>query len=164
MEKFFIYFLHLYHQLESFLYVKLTFGAIVTFVAFFFDPTMTLALRAIFVLVLIDFVLGIAAARYVSDPIRSAKLWHTAIKMCVYFAIIAASRVTEHCLTPMIPTVLDETITGFLAATELLSILENTGRMGFAVPQKIFDILGNFVVSKTADRRTFLDRRHNKKK
>lgn len=112
---------------------------------FLFDPTQHFALFALFVLILIDFCLGVAAARYTGDTIRSAKLVRTAIKFTVYFTLIAAARVTEHAV-PL--SFLDETVTGFLAATELLSILENTGRLGFAVPSKVVEMLSQYVSSK----------------
>ena len=118
---------------------------------FFFDPLQQLALVALFVLVLIDFALGIAAARATGDAVRSAKLVRTGIKFTVYFTLIAAARITEHAI-PVLPF-LDETVTGFLAATELMSILENTGRLGFATPKKLTDLLGEYVKSKNKENR-----------
>lgn len=112
---------------------------------FFFDPLQQLAMMALFCLILIDFVLGVSAARYTGDHIKSAKLVRTAIKVTVYFALVAAARLTEHAV-PF--NFLDTTVIGFLAATELLSILENTGRLGFAVPNKLVKLLGEYVSGK----------------
>ena len=125
-------------------------GVFLSVLTFFFDPLQQLALLALFVLILIDFMLGVAASRYSGNAIKSAKLVRTAIKFTVYFTLIGAARVAEHAL-PF--NFLDETITGFLVATELLSILENAGRLGFAVPTKLVEILGDYVTSKRQENR-----------
>lgn len=114
--------------------------------AFFFDPTQQVAMVALFALIIVDFALGVAASRHTGNQIQSAKLRRTAIKFTVYFILVGAARVTEHAIP--ILSFLDETVVGFLAATELLSILENAGRLGFAVPQKLVDVLGQYVSSK----------------
>lgn len=129
--------------------LKALLAALLSVVTFFFDPLQQLALLALFVLILIDFFLGTAAARYTGDQIRSAKLVRTAIKFAVYFTLISAARVTEHAL-PF--TFLDETVVGFLSATELLSILENTGRLGFAVPSRLVELLGQYVSQRDGSR------------
>lgn len=120
-------------------------GIFLSVFSFFFDPLNNLALFALFVLIIIDFALGVSASRYTGQQIQSAKLRRSAIKMAVYFTLIAAARVTEHAI-PI--AFLDETVTGFLAATELLSVLENVGRLGFAVPQKLVDILGDYTAKR----------------
>lgn len=129
--------------------LKAVAAAALSVVTFFFDPLQQLALMAVFCLIVMDFVLGVAAARATGDTIRSAKLVRKGIKLTVYFSLIAAARVTEHAIPFM--AFLDETVTGFLAATELLSILENTGRLGFAVPQKVVDVLGDYVSGKNKE-------------
>lgn len=74
-------------------------------------------------------------------------MWVTAGKVAAYFTLISAGNLAEHGTQNYIPF-LDETIIGFLCATELLSILENTGRMGYAVPQKLINKLSQYKNSK----------------
>lgn len=140
------YFIHLANKIRHASEIKWMFATMLGFWSFFFDPAAQLAQVALFALILIDFVFGISASRKSGESVKSAKMVRTAIKMAVYFALIASARLAEHSIG--VVTLLDETITGFLAATELISILENAGRLGYAVPQKIFDILGDFVKSK----------------
>jgi len=151
--------MYLISKLRHFAEGKAIAGFFVSIATFFFDPAHYLAMVALFILVLIDFAFGVAASRYTGDPIRSSKVIRTAIKMVVYFSLIAAARITEHTL-PL--SLLDETVTGFLAATELISILENTGRMGYAVPQKVVQLLGDFVGGKNKENAARFSNHHKK--
>lgn len=126
--------------------VKWVFSVFLSVLTFFFDPLQQLALLALFALIALDFFFGVAAARHSGENIRSAKLVRTAIKYAVYFTLIGAARVTEHAI-PALPF-LDETVTGFLAATELLSILENAGRLGYATPYRLVHVLTDYLGGK----------------
>lgn len=136
------YFVHLFSRLAESFEMKAVFGAFIAMMTYLFDPTQHAALLALFILILADFCFGITASRKEGHPVRSSKVRRTAIKMTVYFAIIAMTRITENAI-PLL-TFMDETLVGFLAATELLSILENVGRMGYAVPQKLAKVLGDY--------------------
>lgn len=127
---------------------KAIFSFFLSIFSFFFDPLQQTSMLALFMLVIMDFGLGTAAARHTGDKIRSAKLVRTAIKLVVYFTLVSAARITEHTI-PF--DFLDTTVIGFLAATELLSVLENTGRLGFAVPKKLIKILGDFITAKNEE-------------
>lgn len=125
--------------------IKILLGAGLSVLTFFFDPLLLLALEAVFFLIIIDFFFGVAAARATSQSINSAKLRRTAVKVVVYFALIATAYITEY----TVPFgFLDETVIAFLAATEMMSILENAGRMGYPVPQTLLKVLGDFITSK----------------
>jgi len=153
------YFVYIIAKLRHYAEGKALVGFVVSTATFFFDPAHYLAMLALFMLIIIDFFFGIAASRHTGDPIRSAKIIRSAIKMVVYFALVAAARVTEHAI-PI--SMLDETVTGFLAATELISILENTGRMGYAVPQKVVQLLGDFVGGKNKENAARFSNHHKK--
>lgn len=148
---YFTYIGYLFKKIMHAAELKWLFGVALSVFSFFFDPLNNLALFALFVLIIFDFVLGVSASRYTGQQIQSAKLRRSAIKMAVYFMLVAAARVAEHTL-PF--AFLDETVTGFLAATELLSILENVGRLGFAVPQKLVDILGDYTKKRGDEKPT----------
>lgn len=146
MQEYIGYFVHLFSRLTHGFEVKAIFGAFIATMTYLFDPTQHAALLALFILILADFCFGVTASRFEGNPVRSSKVRRTAIKMTVYFTIIAMARITENAI-PLL-TFMDETLVGFLAATELLSILENVGRMGYAVPAKLTKVLGDYTKNK----------------
>ena len=123
--------------------VKAVVAMITGIAAFLFDPTQSMALLALFVLVLVDFVFGVAASKKTGMQITSAKFFRTPFKIGIYFALIAACHVAEFTL-PAQMGFLDETLIGFLAATELVSILEKAGYMGYAIPRKLLNQLQKY--------------------
>ena len=50
--------------------------------------------------------------------------------------LITTARIAEFSL-PEVIRYLDDTIIAFLTLTELISIIENTGKMGYAIPKKL---------------------------
>lgn len=109
---------------------------------FFFDPALKEALIALALLIAIDFVTGVATAKKTGEQIKSAKIFRTALKYAVYFTLIAAGRLTVLAGLPFIPA--DAIILTFLAVTELVSIIENAGRSGYAVPQRLLNQLREY--------------------
>lgn len=140
------YIIHLVKHFVDGFQLKAIIGTIIAILAYLFDPTQHAALLALFILILADFCFGVTASRMEGHPVRSSKVRRTAIKMTVYFAIVAMTRITENAI-PLL-SFMDETLVGFLAATELLSILENVGRMGYAVPAKLTKMLGDYTKNK----------------
>jgi toxin secretion/phage lysis holin len=108
--------------------------------SFAFDVNQHSSLLALFILILLDFITGISAAKYVGEPIRSSKIKHTAIKMTAYFVIIAGSHLAEKGLVSYL-AVIDETVVAFFLLTELISLLENMGRLGIQTPKKLLNQL-----------------------
>lgn len=137
------YMLHLMQKLGEAVQLKSLVAALLVVVGFMFDPTQHIALVALFVLMMADTVFGVAAARKCGEAIRSAKLRRTAIKVVIYYALIACAHITEFAL-PSYMHFLDESVLGFLAATELLSILENVGKLGYVVPRQLVKLLGDY--------------------
>jgi len=99
-------------------------------------------LQALLILVIMDFVTGIASAYYKHEPINSGVAVRTAVKITVYGLLVAAGHLTEE-ITPG-NTFIEEAVTTFLALTELISIIENIGKMGFAIPKKLLNQLHKF--------------------
>ena len=108
--------------------------------SFFFDPLHTQALFALFALILLDFFSGVYASKVLNEPIRSSKIKHTAIKITAYFSVIAGAHLAEIQLILPIQ-ILDETVISFFLLTELVSLLENIGRLGFNTPKKLLNQL-----------------------
>ena len=135
------YFYALFTKLLSHFWAKLLIS--LAFVpALLFNPELKEAMAALAILIIIDFFSGVMTAKKTGDQITSAKIFRTALKFAVYFSLIAAGRLTVVAGLPFLPA--DAIILGFLAVTELISVIENAGRSGFAVPQKLLNQLQNY--------------------
>jgi len=135
------YFIALFQKLFSYMWGKLLIS--LAFVpVFLFDPTLHNALWALAALMIVDFASGVMTAKVTGDQITSAKIFRTALKFAVYFTLIASGHLTVTAGLPFIPA--DAIILTYLAATELISIIENAGRAGYAVPQKLLNQLQEF--------------------
>lgn len=141
-----------YMKLESIQYIGSLFAAtcehfwtkcvtsfFFSYYIFFFDVHLLEASKALLILIIVDFVTAFFAAKKSGDEIKSSKIFRTPIKILIYFMLVSVAHMME-VVSPVL-SILDETMMGFLALTELISILENTGRMGFAVPQKLLNKL-----------------------
>lgn len=128
-----------------------------------------LILRALLILVVFDFITGIASAYIAGESIRSKVAVRSALKLAVYGLLVSAGHLTEQ-VTP-IATFIEESVTTFLALTELISIIENAGKMGFAVPKKLLNQLHKFreddivlietkTVNETHDKRSGIIEKH----
>lgn len=137
------YMTHLFTRLIEGAQLKSLMAMLIAIAGFLFDPTHHIALMALFILIMADFTFGIAAARKTGEAVKCAKLRRSAIKIVVYYALIACAHLTEYAL-PAYMGFLDESVLGFLAATELLSILENTGKLGYVVPKNLVKLLGDY--------------------
>ena len=101
---------------------------------------------AVLLLIVADFITGVAAAKMSGDEIKSAKIVRSAVKALIYFIMIAGAHLVE-VAAPFVAFT-DETVLAFLACTELISIIENSGKMGFAVPKKLLNKLQDLRDSK----------------
>lgn len=122
---------------------KIAAGLVLGSLSFYFDVVYKNALLSIVVLVIFDFLTAIAANKKSGHAIESAKVFRSAVKTTIYFLLISAGFLAENATHRVIPFI-DETIMGFLALTELISILENVGMMGFAVPQRLLNQLEKY--------------------
>lgn len=118
---------------------------ILTF-SFFFGNIKKQILGAVIVLSLIDMVTGIMASVKSGDSIKSKRLFKTAIKIFIYLLLISAGHLTMTAMGFDIKAV--EAITAIIAITELISILENASRMGYAIPQRLLNQLKDFKSKK----------------
>ena len=120
---------------------KMLTGALLSVGAFFFDTVNQAALVALFMLVIFDFISGIIATVKTGHGIESRKVVRSAFKLAVYFMFVSSGHFTE--MAVPLPFI-EETIIGFLAVTELISIMENLGRAGYPVPQKLLLNLNDY--------------------
>lgn len=112
---------------------------LLSYYVFFFDIHLIEAAKALLVLIIVDFFTATLAAKKTGEEIKSSRIFRTPIKILVYFMLVSVAHLMET-VTPVL-SILDETMMSFLALTELISILENTGRMGYAIPQKLLNKL-----------------------
>lgn len=122
-----------------------TLCGLISFEFFFGDITHT-ALIGIIFLTLFDFITAMMAAAKTGDDIKSRKLGRTAVKIFVYCMLISAASITERIVG--LDFFASEFMIAFIGVTELISILENTSKAGYAIPQyllmKLHDFKHNF--------------------
>jgi phage-related holin len=90
-------------------------------------------------LIIIDLVTALAAEYKVGHAIESRKALKTVTKIVIYGLMVAGAHLTEEILPGT--TFLDSAAISFLALTELISILENIGKAGYAIPKKLLNQL-----------------------
>lgn len=95
-------------------------------------------LKMLLLMVIIDYISGVAAA-WVAGNMSSSKGFMGIIKKVMYFFIVAVA----HCIDVATNAggVLRNLTIGFLLANEGISVLENCGRCGVPLPQKLIDVL-----------------------
>lgn len=131
----------MFSSLATYKWFKTVCGGFVGLVSYLFGETRELALM-LCVLVVMDFILALIATHKVGGVIQSSKALRSALKLMVYGLIISAGHLTEAAVQ-VIPFI-DDTVIAFLAVTELISILEHAGTIGFAIPQKLLNKLEAF--------------------
>lgn len=108
-------------------------------VNFAFGEIQYKVMLAILTLVIFDFITAIKRAYDKGEEIKSAKIFRTAWKIFLYFMMISAGVLVETIIG--FNFMIEETILGFLALTELISILENISHLGFGVPEALLNKL-----------------------
>ena len=114
--------------------------------SFFFGDIEKTIIVAVIVLTIFDMITGIMASVKTGHDIKSKRLLNTAIKLFIYMLLISAGQLTESAIGLEIKA--DEVITFVIAITEIISILENASRMGYAIPKKLLNQLKDFKSQK----------------
>lgn len=107
--------------------------------AVLFDPSKGTEMTAVFILIVIDFLTGVGAAKYADEQIRSAKIFRSGVKLLTYFGMISAGYLLETSIGYNAGA--DEIMIAFIAATEFISIMENMGKLGFKTPKKLLNVV-----------------------
>lgn len=108
---------------------------------FFFGDFHQLAILAVLMLMIFDTIMGIMATVHEGQAITSRKFSRVVQKGTVYFMAISAGYFADLTIGW---AVIQATMIAFIGVTELISILENMGRMGYATPQKLLNQLKDF--------------------
>lgn len=113
-------------------------GAFVAF-AFLFGCALKPVIIGLVTLMIIDLVTGIGSSFARGEAIESRRMLKSSTKLVVYGLFLSAGHITSS----IVPEAgfLDTAVASFLALTEFVSIIENIGLMGFAIPQKLLNQL-----------------------
>lgn len=137
------YLMDLLRAIVDYWYMKCFVCFFVILEGFFFGDLEKRILFALLTLIIFDFVTGILASKMQGIEIKSAKVFRSAVKVIIYFTMVASANLLE-ITTPLFEGFTDEIVVAFLAVTELISIFENIGNMGFVVPKKLLNKLHTF--------------------
>lgn len=114
-----------------------------------FGPVDKLVIVGIGMLIIIDFITALIREKKLGKKIESKKAVKTALKLGVYGLLVSAGYITESVINlNVINLPIAETISGFIAITELVSILENVGQMGYIIPKKLLNLLEDYTNKK----------------
>ena len=114
--------------------------------SFFFGDMEVAFLVGLGVLVTFDLITGILAARKSNDDfILSRMIASTGIKAGVYLMCISAGSITENSIKhlPDGLKLINDGILGVFILSELTSILENAGLMGYNTPKRLLKKIKN---------------------
>lgn len=103
---------------------------------------------AVILLIIIDTITGIIGAYKQKQPISSRRFFDSIVKLLLFPMIIAAASITQTALGTTV-LFLPQVVAGYLAMHEFLSIVENFGKIGYKIPQKVLnrETLANFVAN-----------------
>lgn len=116
---------------------KVLTGGIVASLLYLVGANNIAILQALLVLIAIDFVTAIGGAYTQGVPIESRRALKGATKVIVYATFVSAGHLTSLILLNTIW--IEVAVMSFLALTELVSIMENIGKMGYTVPQTLLN-------------------------
>lgn len=114
---------------------------------FFFGLGSEKIMLALTCLIIMDFITGLLAAKKTGEPIQSRNAVKSAYKLAVYGLLVSAGHLTESIVPGT--TYIEEAVMTFLALTELISLIENVGKMGYAIPQRLLNQLQSWRDSGT---------------
>lgn len=120
--------------------LKIIAGIFISALTFIYNGVYKDAMLAVILLVIFDLITRVVAEKKLGRPIQSQKVFRTPVKFLVYLIMTSAAHLVEVATYGWVP-IIDETMLAFLAVTEFISILENVGYMGYAVPQKLLNQL-----------------------
>lgn len=122
--------------------LKMVWSVLITIMGYLVGAQHFEMIYALMFLAMIDFITGLFSAKINGLEITSKKSMRSASKFVVYILFIAAAHLSESILPG--ETFFENIVTSFLALTEFISIIENIGGMGFAIPQQLLNKLRKY--------------------
>lgn len=118
--------------------------AVTTAVAVAFWASLGLAVQALLLLMGLDLLTGLLAAR-VEQALSSKVGWRGIVRKCLTLAIVAAAAIFTPILANVHPTLgavpVAAAVAVYFAIVEFLSVIENADRIGVPVPSWLRDAL-----------------------
>lgn len=118
--------------------LKVIVSLLIAISTFFFGHLYNEALQAVVMLMVLDTILGVAAAKVSGEVISSKRFARSIVKGIIYLTSISAGFMADQTI-PF--AFIQSTMIGFVGVTEFISILENIGRMGYKTPKKLLNRL-----------------------
>jgi len=113
------------------------------------SPVKAIIITMVF-LIIVDFITGAYAAYKKQIPIRSHRIMHTISKFVIYNLVILAAFFLEEYIVSEVPFL--KIIAGFIAITEIKSILENFDKIYGVNPFKaLINLLKNTPLKDTLE-------------
>lgn len=134
-----VQFVQICSRIGDYFSLKVPLALLVGFSDFLLGPESHPITLMLVTLIIFDFITAVMVAIRRGEPIESKRALQTVTKIVVYGVFLSASHLTEQ----IVPgnTFLDETASSFLAITELISVIENVGHLGYAIPKKLLNRL-----------------------
>lgn len=122
-------------SLVSWVVFKTPLAIVIGFFSYMFGNGSEAILGSLVILIIMDFVTAIAGKYKIGEEIESRKALKTVTKIFVYSIFISACHIAGTIIS--VGYVIDQIAISFIALTELISIIENVGKMGYVVPKKL---------------------------
>lgn len=94
----------------------------------------------VLVLILFDTITGFLKA-YKADTVSSSGFFRFALKIMVYWILMATSGLLDKIADSSIPIKALPVVAAFLAITEAISIFENVAALGYPIPSWLMDLI-----------------------
>ncbi len=135
MTDFFHIIQRVFRGIWDFIGIKLIPAVLIPAFGFLFGVNNSHIIQALLALIFFDFITGVFSAYHSGEIIKSKGIVRSAFKVAIYGLLISAGHLTDG-VSPF-PSFIQDAVTTFLALTELISIIENVGKMGYAIPKKL---------------------------
>jgi toxin secretion/phage lysis holin len=137
-----MYVISLLRKIIAYPIEKALFSLLLIVGGYLFDEAMFPLLGGLLVLIIFDFITGVAAAKTSGEEITSSKISRSAFKVVFYSILISGAHLAGNSV--QVITLFDDLTLSFLSVTELISIIENVGRMGFCTPKRLLNTLKDY--------------------
>lgn len=139
--------------------IKGPIAVIAAYILWVFDYDLS-AILSLYILIFVDSLTGVICA--IKDKNLSSRgVYRTAIKLMVYFTMLLMCKIADKYipiseLSALFPAI--KSLTAFklmqfaLVSTELFSIIENFGKLGFPIPSKLARILRIYNVTEKSEK------------
>lgn len=132
----------IWYGMSEYFYAKILPTIIMPGFLILFGKGSFVIIQALILLVIFDMITGLSSAYVSGEIVTSRRAVRSAYKLVVYGLLVSGSHLAEVIIPGQF--FLEQVVTSFLGITELISIIENTGKMGFAIPKRLLDKLEAF--------------------